>query len=509
MQKYSLGVQEFSKLRDLNCLYVDKTNLIYELVQGNCFFLSRPRRFGKSLLVNTLKEIFLGNKHFFEGLYIYDKIQWESYPVLQFSFAKSDFHKIGLEAYFYQKIDEMATQYNIKLNKKTVSSKIEELIKKLYEKYNKGVVLLIDEYDKPIIEFLGREELHIALENREIMRQFYSPLKDLDAKLRFIFITGVSKFSKVSIFSDLNHLEDITMVSDYATLLGYTEDEITHYFKDRIIEISQKEELTYQDCFDKMRLWYNGYSWNGKNKVYSPTSMLKFLQHKEFDNYWFETGTPSFLVKLMSNNFTYNIDNIEVGRNLLSNFQLENIEEITLLFQTGYLTIKERDDDIYTLTYPNQEVRNSMLQYLLTEYSYKNNVKPIVRDIYRALGSRDFEKLFDCLNSLLGEIPYQIFDEKQEKYYHAVIFLTFRLLGYYAVAEPSVAKGRIDAVVETDNGIFIFEFKINGTIQDAMKQIHQNKYYQRYIASSKEIYLIAVVCKNKQIEQYEVQIFEK
>ena len=505
MQKYSLGVQEFRELRENGYLYVDKTATIATLLEHKYYFLSRPRRFGKSLLINTLKELFLGNKHLFEGLWIADKILWDSHPVIQFSFAKSDFYKIGLEAYFHQKLDETSTQYSLILEQKTLSSKMEELIVKLYQKYQKGVVLLIDEYDKPIIEFLQKDELHIAEGNREIMRQFYSPLKDLDGKLRFIFITGVSKFSKVSIFSDLNHLDDITTDENYANLLGYTEAEIQHYFEDRIMQIANKGAITYEQCFEKIRLWYNGYSWDGINKVYNPNSVLKFLSKATFGNYWFETGTPTFLVKMLSDKFTYNVENIEVSSKRLGNFRLESIDDITLLFQTGYLTIKSQEYDIYKLSYPNLEVRDSMINYLLAEYTHQEDLKPVALDIYRALKKRDFEKMISYFNSLFGEIPFQIFDTKQERYYHAIIFLIFRLLGYYVQAEPSVSKGRIDAIVQTEDAVFIFEFKVNGTVAEAMTQIHTNKYYQAYTSLDKEIYLIGVVCKNKEIENFEVE----
>ncbi len=509
-QRYSLGIQSFRELREQNCVYVDKTELFYQLItQSKAYFLSHPRRFGKSLLISILEHLFSGRKDLFEGLWIEDKIEWEEYPVLTFSFAKSDFHKIGLEAYFDSKIEEQAKRYGVTLQNKTVSSKIEELIITLSKRYQKGVVFLVDEYDKPITEFLRKDDLEKAEENRELMRQFYSPLKDLDEYLKFIFITGVSKFSKVSIFSDLNHLEDITISKDFATLLGYTEAEIEHHFHEKIAEIAQEMNLTYEECFEKMRLWYNGYSWNaGKDKVYNPTSVLKFLTHRDFENYWFETGTPLFLIQMMHENFTYNVEDLEVDASVLRNFNLEALDEITLLFQTGYLTIKAKDDGIYTLTYPNQEVRDSMLQNLLRAYSHKRIVKPIARDIFLSLGKRDFKLLFKIFNSILGEIPYQIFDTKQEKYYQAIIFLTFRLLGYYAQAEPSVSEGRIDAVVETKDGIFIFEFKVNGTLEDAMTQIHENRYYQRYEASEKEIYLLGAVCKDKEIKECKWEKFE-
>ncbi len=510
MQKYSLGIQSFRELREQNCVYVDKTQYIYNLItQLKCTFLSHPRRFGKSLLISTLEYLFQGRQDLFKGLWIEDKITWEEHPVLSFSFAKADFHKMDFENYLDSKIEEHAKHFEIVLQTKTIASKIEELIITLSKRYQKGVVLLVDEYDKPITEFLRKDDLAIADRNRETMRLFYSPLKDLDEHLRFLFLTGVSKFSKVSIFSDLNHLEDITMGRRFPTLLGYTEAEITHHFQERIQEIADIQALTYEKCFETMRLWYNGYSWNkGKDKVYNPTSVLKFLSDMEFQNYWFETGTPAFLVDMLKNKFLYNLETIDVSSKRLGSFMLENIDEITLLYQTGYLTIQNKeDDDIYTLGYPNKEVRDSMNHYLLAEYTCQQDLKPSVRDIFRCMQKRDFEQLFKIMNGLFGEIPYQIFDAKQEKYYHAIIFLTFRLLGYYAQAEPSTSKGRIDVVVETKDVIFIFEFKVNGTLEEAMAQIHKNRYYQRYEGAGKEIYLMAVVCQDKEIKEYKVEQF--
>ena len=508
MQRYSLGIQNFAILREQNCVYVDKTQYIYNLItQLKCVFLSHPRRFGKSLLVSTLEYLFQGRQDLFKGLWIEDKIAWAEHPVLTFSFAKSDFHNMDFKDYLNMKIEAHAQRFGVILKSTTISSKIEELIIELSERYQKGVVLLIDEYDKPITEFLRKDDLAEADRNRETMRLFYSPLKDLDKHLSFLFLTGVSKFSKVSIFSDLNHLKDITTSFQYATLLGYTEAEITQHFQERIQEIANLRNLTYEQCFEKMRLWYNGYSWNnGNNKVYNPTSLLNFLQDMEFNNYWFETGTPTFLIELLKNRLSYNLETIDVSSKRLGSFMIENIDEVTLLYQTGYLTIQNKeDDDIYTLGYPNKEVRDSMNHYLLADYTHQQDLKPAVRDIYRSLEKRDFNKLFEILNSMFGEIPYQIFDAKQEKYYHAIIFLTFKLLGYYAQAEPSTNKGRIDVVVETKDAVFIFEFKVNGTLEEAKAQIHKNQYYQRYEASGKEIYLLAVVCANKEIKDHKIE----
>ncbi len=511
MQRYSLGIQDFKELRTLNCVYVDKTEQIYQLLgQGKTYFYSHPRRFGKSLLLSTFKYLFQGRKELFEGLWIADKVNWAemNYPVLHFTFIQSSFREIGLQKDIHSKIEEQANQYGISLTEEGISNKMTELVKKIHDKYQQKVVILVDEYDKPINEYLGTPEVAVAQENKQWLRNFYSPLKELDPYLRFLFITGITKFSKVSLFSDLNQLEDLTLASRAATLLGYTEQEIIHYFDERLHELAAEKQLTYEALFAKMRLWYNGYSWNGKDKVYNPTSILNFLKNGEFRNYWFETGTPTLLINLLSEDFTFNIEQMVVGAAQLSSFRLEQLPAPTLLFQTGYLTIVEQDDDTYILDYPNQEVRDSMLQYLLAEYCHQLDVKPPVKALFKAMQKLDFAQVIKSLNGLLGSIPYQLFAANQEKYYHAVIFLTFRLLGYYAQAEPSVSEGRIDAVVETAQHIFIWEFKVDGTVAEALQQIHNRHYYQAYAGSSKAIYLIGVVCKDKKIADYEVQHYQ-
>ncbi len=505
--KYPLGIQDFQELRTRNCTYVDKTALIYQLLEGKTYFYSHPRRFGKSLLLSTLKYLFQGKKELFEGLWIADKLNWAdyNYPVLHFSFIQGGFKEVGLQSDIHSKLQEQANEHGIVLTENSISSKITELVKKLHDKHQQKVVFLVDEYDKPINEYLGNDQLAIVQENKQWLRSFYSPLKELDPYLKFVFITGVAKFSKVSLFSDLNQLEDITLQSEFATLLGYTDEEIVHYFGQRLEQIAQKKGLTYEALYAKMRLWYNGYSWNGIDKVYNPTSLLTFLKYAEFRNYWFETGTPTFLVELLSQEWKYNIEKIYAEVDLLLSFQIEEVNDVTLLFQTGYLTIKDKDGDVYELTYPNQEVRDSMTLHLLRKYSHRQSVKPLVRELYEAIKQHNFAQLFKLMNGLFGAIPYQIFDAHKEKYYHAIIFLTFRLMGYYTQAEPSVSEGRIDVVVETQDSIFILEFKVNGTLKEAMQQIHDQKYYQQYEGTSKAVFLIGAVCKDKTIGEYEVE----
>ena len=509
MKNLPIGIQSFSELRENDFLYIDKTEHIFELVSGSkVYFLSRPRRFGKSLLVSTLKELFLANKELFKDLWIEDKIEWVKYPVVHFDFAKADYKQMGLTNYFLSTINKIAVEYDMEINSTTIGFALEELIQKLHKKYNQQVVLLIDEYDKPIIDFLGKDQIDIAVENREIMKEFYSPIKSLDNELRFFFMTGVTKFSKVSIFSDLNHLLDISLSSFSSTLLGYTEKEIIFYFDEYIKETAKTKNIKEIELIEKMRLWYNGYDFRGKIKVYNPFSVLNFFRHQEFNTYWFETGTPTFLVKLVEEGGYYDMKNVKTTLPALGNFEITNLDPIAVLFQTGYLTLKEHIvENVYQLGYPNKEVENSMVELLLAQYTKKQPAQTtnLLLQLKESFDTNDLENVFVDLNALFADIPYQIFDAKREKYYHSVIFLTFKHLGYYATSEVSTSRGRIDAVVETQNSIYILEFKVNDTAQNALKQIKEKKYADKYLNQNKKIILIGVSFEDKAIKEYVVE----
>ncbi len=515
MQKLPLGIQSFRELRTNDYLYVDKTKQILELIEtSKVYFLSRPRRFGKSLLVSTLKELFLGNKELFKGLFIEDKIEWKKFPVIHLDFAKSNYKKLGLELAIKERLTYQADLYEIELTKNTISSQLEELIRKLKEKYNQKVVLLIDEYDKPIIDFLGEETVHIAEENRDIMKEFYSPIKSLDDELQFFFLTGVSRFSKVSIFSDLNHLNDITLTRLGHTLVGYTEQEVYDYFEENINQIAKEKNSTQTEIKAAIRDWYNGYSFRGE-KLYNPFSILSFMIDREFNNYWFTTGTPTFLVKLMREEQYYDMDNTIMDLQTLSSFDITNMQPVTVLFQTGYLTlIEEKRMNVYKLGYPNREVKNSMLNMLLNSYTHNKEgfAIPLAIQIEEAFVAQDFETLFIHFNTLFAKIPYQIFEQHKESYYHSVVFLTFELLGFYINSEVSTSKGRIDAVVKTEKAIFVLEFKVNGTAEDAIQQIKEKGYADKYKSENqkvnnkgKKIYLIGVSFKDKGIDNYLIE----
>ena len=488
MKKLPIGIQNFSELQGGDYLYVDKTELIFQLAtQGKYYFLSRPRRFGKSLLVSTLSKLFQGKKELFESLWLHDQWDWShTYPVLEFQFNKASYKVTGLENFIYEELADKANQYNIKLKKSSYPAQLEELIEKLSQKYGQ-VVVLIDEYDKPILDYL--EDAKQAIANREILKNFYSMLKPLDPHLRLVLLTGVSKFSRVSIFSELNNLNDLTIYSDYATLLGYTQEELEHYFADRIEQLAPqfggRESLLTQ-----IKQWYNGYSWDTKNYVYNPFSILNFFAKKSFENFWFETGTPTFLVKLLRKELKYDFEQVQASSAALGSFEIERIHPLTLLFQSGYLTISAKDEDmIYTLSYPNKEVRHSLLQHLLAEFTGYSPSDTFVnaRQMKRALEESNMDGFITTLNSLFASIPYQIFIADKEAYYHSVIFLALSLMDTFVQVEVSQSKGRPDAVVHTKDIIFILEFKLNENAEAALTQIKEKGYATQYLNQGKKV----------------------
>jgi hypothetical protein len=489
MKKLPIGIQTFSKLVDGDYLYIDKTRDIYNLISqgGQYYFLSRPRRFGKSLLISTLREIFSGNKELFKGLWIYDQIGWDSYPIIHLDFLGLKYRTPEelVETLEYM-INRNAQSYGIRLRENGYDKRFIELIGEM-AKIAK-VVILVDEYDKPIIENIENRE--IAGENRKILKTFYEAVKVSDEYLQFVLITGVSKFSKVSIFSGLNNLDDITVDDRFSTILGYTHYELLHYFKDRLKGQSVED----------IRRWYNGYSWDGKNFVYNPLSVLHFFNKGKFGNYWFATGTPGFLTKFIKNQKidVQRIEDYETNELILDAFEIERINVFALLFQTGYLTIKEikpisSTQSIYRLSYPNEEVKESFLEYLVADYTGKfaDEVGYLVYRLQQSLAQADLDEFIGQLKSIFASVPYDIFIEDRESYYHTVIYLVLKLLGINVSVEIETNRGRIDCVVENERHVFLMEFKV-GKAADAMSQIKERKYYERYLSTAKKIKLVGV-----------------
>jgi len=492
MQVLPTGEQSFLKIRQNNLLYVDKTEYAYHLMASNPFcFLSRPRRFGKSLFLSMLKEIFLGKKHLFEGLYIYDKIDWQEYAVIFMDFSQIDFKSLGLENAIKRELKKNSDLYAISLVEESLGWQFRELIEKLHEKTGKQVVILIDEYDKPITEYL--EDKQKASAQRDILKTFYSIIKGSSEHIRFFFLTGISRFSKVSIFSDLNNLTDLTFEPIYNNICGYTSEELYTYFDAHLELAAQQNKISMSEMKEKIKKWYNGYSWNGQERVYNPFSILRFFTSNAFRNYWFETGTPTFLIKLLRPDFRFNLENLQVSSAAFDNYNLENLEPITLLFQTGYLTIQNISrTELYTLVYPNQEVENSMLQYLLADYA-KNIEKVSLYDaIIQSVEKHKLDLLIQSVNSLFSAIPSQIFIANKEAYYHSILYTCLKLASFYIDAEVNQAAGRLDAVLFYENRVYIFEFKLDESAEKALAQIHEKSYYLPYEHQGKEIYLVGI-----------------
>ncbi len=486
MKNLPIGISTLSTIIENKMIYVDKTEIAYRLIAApGRYFLARPRRFGKSLFIDTLKEIFVGSKELFKGLFIYDNWNWNKiYPVIKFDFAGGIVNsKKELDIMLYEKMSEVKREFSILTEATSVSGTFKEIITKLYEKYNSKVVLLIDEYDKPLLDNI--ENPVMAMEVRDGLKNLYSVIKEQDANLQFVFLTGVSKFSKVSIFSGINNLEDITLNPDYATICGYTQKDLETNFNQHIdvVDMGQLKE------------WYNGYNFLG-DKVYNPFDILLFISNqKTFKNYWFETGSPTFLIKLFQKNnyFLPDLDAIEVGEELLSSFEIDRIEPSTLLFQSGYLTIKETkiisDKLAFKLGFPNREVRISFNEYLITGYTDISAEKLRYEEsIYNSFMNSDMDLLHNAITRLFAAIPYRNFTNNDllnfEGYYASVLYAFFAAINCEVIPEDITNKGQADMTVKLGNTICIMEVKVGTTKQkgknEALLQIKKMNYSEKY-----------------------------
>ncbi|MDR0911260.1 MAG: ATP-binding protein [Methanobrevibacter sp.] len=496
----------FSTMRENDYIYVDKTKQIYELIQpGKKYFLSRPRRFGKSLLLDTLKELFEGNKKLFKGLYIEDKWDWsKTYPVLHLDMSGQDVKSPKIfKNSLNDLINKIAKDNSISLITKEMKLKFSELIEELSKKYGKKIVVLIDEYDFPIID--NMDNIKIAEENKTILSEFYQVLKKSERYIHFLFLTGVSKFSKTTIFSKLNNLTDLTIDPRYATICGYTQKELNSYFNEYILKLADKKGDNYDKTLERIKNCYDGYSWDGENFLYNPNSILKTLDQKRYSNFWFESGTPTFLLDLIKR------DNIDISNFLSLNasfdgefptFQLDNLDLKTILLQTGYLTIKKHISekyDKYILDIPNNEVKKSLFSYLIGMYTSNmpGEIGPLAIDFLNALIQKDNDKTSQILDILLGKIPYQV-QMKNWKYYHSIFPTWFYMMGLETIAEESNSQGQIDAVLKYKTLHIIVEIKYSETksiktmLNEANKQIYQKRYYQTYQDKNPIILAIAI-----------------
>ena len=493
MERLPLSVQDFRALRQEGRVYIDKTQFIHQMVDaGKYYFLSRPRRFGKTLLVSTLTELFQGSQELFQGLWIANRWDWQQkYPVIKLVFNKASYKQTGLEAYISKMLAKEAGKFSIVLDQGTHADQLKQFIEALAARHGK-VVVLVDEYDKPIIDYL--HDVPAAEQNREILKNFYSVLNPLEAHLKFVFMTGVSKFSRVSIFSELNNLIDLTMHPRFATLLGYTQRELEAGFSGHIHELAPSHGGR-EALLQQITRWYNGYSWNGRDKVYNPWSVLNFLHTGIFRNFWFESGTPTFLIKLLNKAQQYQLSRVQATEASMSSFELGNVAPFTLLFQTGYLTILTQETDgVYTLGYPNNEVRRSLLQYLLAEavHGQAETLPVHAVTMKNALQQQNPQAFVEALNALFASIPYQIMVETKEAYYHTVLYLALSLMGTYIQAEPSQAIGRPDCVAFVHDAVYIIEIKIDSSAIAAMEQIKTKNYAAPYTNQNKTTYALAL-----------------
>lgn len=498
--KYPLGIQTFSELREEGYLYVDKTGQIVDLINsGKAYFLSRPRRFGKSLLISTLSEIFTGNKGLFTDLAI-TKANYEftESPVIRMDFSDGLFASPEeLKNFIIDSLDDHAAKYQITLNRDNYTQRFKELIVQLQQKTNQKVVLLIDEYDKPILNNLHKPVLEPI---KEALSAFYAGIKSQDQHLKFIFITGVTKFAHVSVFSGMNSLTDISMDLANASLCGITQEELEQQLSPQIKAIAKDNQTTDEQLQDKIKHWYNGYRFHPRApSVYNPYSLLSFLRQKEFRNFWYSTATPTFLLDMLQQKSfdLKELSQFEIGESAFNATEPEQIDVLSLFVQTGYLTIKDYRDPLYVLDFPNFEVKKSFYESLTTRYSHLGNgvSEGYTSKLIASLNSNNLTEFFNVLERFFANIPYDI-SINLEKYYQSLFFSIFTMIGFNIEAEVSTNIGRIDCVIHTPKHIYIFEFKLNDSKEAALKQIKDNKYPQKYLScekdNKKEVVLVGV-----------------
>ncbi len=490
-----IGIQTFREIRENGHYYVDKTDLALRLVrEGKHYFLSRPRRFGKSLFLDTLKELFEGNEVLFRGLAVYEHWDWAvKYPVLRFSFGSGNFTQADyLAKNLMAQLDNLEALFGFQSGYTTCPERFQALIQEAKKQTGSPVVVLIDEYDKPILDAL--DDPAVAQANRDFLRGFYGTIKDYDAHIKFSFLTGVSKFSKVSLFSGLNNLYDITLSPEYSAICGYTDNDIDSVFAPELTGLDRQE----------IRDWYNGYNWLGEG-VYNPFDILQLFKRREFKNYWFETGTPTFLIKTLAKRHvaTPALQELSSDDELLSSFDVDNMSVEALMFQTGYLTIKEREhlggNYFYTLGYPNREVyqslNNSLLTYLVQDGGTQVRQRLQLRKLLLA---NDFAGLRQLFQSFFSSIPYHWYTNNDiqnfEGYYASVFYSYFAALGLDLTVEDCSHHGRLDMALKFNQQVYLFEFKVVEMVPagKALQQIKDRAYADKYRQLQQPIHLLGV-----------------
>lgn len=511
---YPIGIQNFESLREDGYIYVDKTELVYQLVKTGCYYLlNRPRRFGKSLLISTLEAYFLGKKELFKDLAI-EKLEkdWLEYPVLHLDLNAEKFDSPErLDALLSNQLTQWEELYGHGPDETTLSLRFKGVIRRAARQTGQRVVILIDEYDKPMLQALENDELQGKF--RDTLMAFYGVMKSMDRDIKFAFLTGVTKFGKVSVFSDLNNLMDISMDDCNANICGITEPEIHAYFKDDLHELARVQNMDYDQVCIALREFYDGYHFTENSKgIYNPFSLLNTFKYLQFGSYWFETGTPTYLVKLLKHSHynLYNMAHTETDADVLNSIDSTSVNPIPVIYQSGYLTIKgyDREFGIYHLGFPNREVEEGFMKYLLPFYVNTDKVDSSfhIQKFVREIRSGDYNSFFRRLQSLFADTPYELVRDL-ELHYQNVLFIVFKLIGFYVKAEYHTSEGRIDLVLQTDSFIYLMEFKLNGTADDALRQINEKGYALPFAADPRQLFKIGVnfSAKTRNIEEWKIE----
>lgn len=499
VQKLPIGIQDFESLRKDGYLYVDKTRMVYKLVNdGRYYFLSRPRRFGKSLLISTIKAYFQGKKDLFKGLAIEQlEKEWTEHPVMHLDLNTEKYdNSLSLERKLDAQLKLWEMQYPTGFEAYSLGTRFERIIESAYNKTGQRVVILVDEYDKPMLQAIGNEELQEQF--RSTLKGFYGALKSMDGCIKFAMLTGVTKFGKVSVFSDLNHLDDISMTLPYYDICGVTEEELLSCFRPSIEVLAASQNQTVEETIETLRERYDGYHFleNAKG-VYNPFSLLNTLNKQKYGSYWFETGTPTYLVNLLQMH-DYNLEqmsHVETDEDILNSVDSNSTDPIPVIYQSGYLTIKDFDPEfhVYTLGFPNKEVEEGFTKFLLPCYTSRRkgqtafDVKNFVLDVRNG----NTEQFLKRLRSLFADTPYELV-KNLENHYQNVLWLLFKLLGFYVQAEYHTSEGRIDLVLQSPQFCYVMEFKLDGTAEEALAQIEDKHYTLPFDTSGRQIIRIGM-----------------
>jgi len=498
--KYPIGIQDFESLRKDNYVYVDKTALVYQLADtGRYYFLSRPRRFGKSLLISTMEAYFRGKKELFKGLSIEQlETKWTKHPILHLDLNTGEYKSPeSLRERLEGTISYWEQSYGTRSAETSLPLRFEGIVRRACEKTGERVVILVDEYDKPLLEAIGNETLQD--EYRATLKAFYSVLKTQDRYIKFAFLTGVTKFGKVSIFSDLNNLDDLSMDGRFIDICGITEEELHQYFDEEITQLGQKYGISKADCYCRLKEQYDGYHFRQNSAgLYNPFSVLNALNKKDMSDYWFESGTPSFLVQLLKRT-DYDLESIEgqeITSDNLNSIDAMSCNPIPVIYQSGYLTIKGYDErfKLYQLGFPNKEVENGFINYLLPYYTPSHQDQSsifFVRNFVADVEKGHPEEFLQLLQSMFADANYQIAG-KMEMYFQNAMYVVFKIMGFYTEVEHTTSRGRIDVLIKTKDYIYVIELKLDGSADEALRQIEDKGYATPFTSDPRRLYKIGV-----------------